>query len=76
MKDRFKNPYFWFGLIGVICSAVNINIESITSWEILYKGILNVLGNPFLLLSVIMAITGVISLYVFYYLIKNIYFVE
>ena len=41
MKDRFKNPYFWFGLIGVICSAVNINIESITSWEILYKDILN-----------------------------------
>ena len=60
MKDRFKNPYFWFGIIGVICSAVNINIESITSWEILYKDILNILGNPFLLLSVIMAITGVI----------------
>ena len=39
---------------------MNINIESITSWEILYKDILNVLGNPFLLLSVIMAITGVI----------------
>ena len=60
MNNRFKNPYFWFGLVGVICSAVNINIESITSWEILYQDILNILGNPFLLLSVIMAITGVI----------------
>ena len=59
MNNRFKNPYFWFGLAGVICAAANISIESLTSWEILYENLMNILANPFLLGSVIVAVVGV-----------------
>ena len=59
MNNRFKNPYFWFGLVGVICAAANISFESLTSWEILYEDLMNILANPFLLGSVIVAVVGV-----------------
>ena len=59
LQDRFKNPYFWLGLIGVIFSAAGISLESLTNWGLLWQGILSILGNPFLLLSVIAAILGV-----------------
>ena len=59
MNNRFKNPYFWFGLAGVICTAANISFESLTSWEILYENLMNILANPFLLGSVIVAVVGV-----------------
>ena len=59
MNNRFKNPYFWFGLAGVICAAANISFESLTSWEILYENLMNILANPFLLGSVIVAVVGV-----------------
>lgn len=59
IKDRLKNPYFVIGLAGVIFSAAGIDFESLTNWSILWHNILNILGNPFLLASVIVAIIGV-----------------
>lgn len=59
MNNRFKNPYFWFGLAGIICAAANISFESLTSWEILYENLMNIFANPFLLGSVIVAVVGV-----------------
>ena len=59
MNNRFKNPYFWFGIAGIICAAANISFESLTSWEILYENLMNILANPFLLGSVIVAVVGV-----------------
>ena len=59
LKSRFENPYFIIGLIGVIFSAAGIDFESLTNWSILWHNILNILGNPFLLASVIVAIIGV-----------------
>lgn len=59
IQERFKNPYFVIGLAGVIFSAAGIDFESLTNWSILWHNILNILGNPFLLASVIVAIIGV-----------------
>ena len=59
IKDRFKNPYFILGLLGVIFSAANINVETLTSWHLLWQGVINILGNPFLLASVTAAVLGV-----------------
>lgn len=59
MNNRFKNPYFWIGLIGIMFSAAGIDLKTLTSWDILLTNIINILNNPFLLISVIMAITGV-----------------
>lgn len=59
MNNRYKNVYFWIGIIGVIFSAAGVNIEMLTSWPILFESILGILGNPFLLMSVIAAIVGI-----------------
>lgn len=61
MKQRMKNPYFWIGLLGIIFTASNINPTSITSWNILFNNFMEILNNPYMLGSVIMAIIGVVS---------------
>ena len=33
-KVRLKNPYFWFGLVAIILTAVGAEPEIFTSWEI------------------------------------------
>lgn len=59
-KARGKNPYFWFGLLGVVMTAMDIKPEMLTDWSMVLKQIQNLLENPFLLGSVIFAVTGVI----------------
>ena len=59
IKDRFKNPFFILGLFGIIFSAAGVNVETLTNWSLLWESILGILGNPFLLASVIAAVLGV-----------------
>lgn len=58
-KDRFKNPYFWFGLLGVFFTATGIDETTLTSWDILAHKLMDFINNPFLVLSVASALTGV-----------------
>lgn len=60
-KVRFKNPYFWIGLIAVILAAIGVSPESLTSWSILWNQILELLNNPFAIGCVIVAIIGYIN---------------
>ncbi|WP_312071771.1 phage holin [Anaerotignum propionicum] len=60
-KVRFKNPYFWIGLFGVIMATIGAKPEDFTSWALVLEEIKNVLGNPFLLFSVILAVIGVVT---------------
>lgn len=59
--NRFKNPYFWMGLIGIIFSAAGVSLESLTSWDILFENIWRILDSPALLMSVIAAVVGVFN---------------
>lgn len=56
---RFKNPWFWIGLVGVILTAMGVSPESLTSWPILVGQVKALLANPFMLGSVCIAILGV-----------------
>ena len=56
---RFKNIFFWLGLIGVIFSAAKIDIQTMTSWGLLIDALTSIVMNPFMLLSVIAAIVGI-----------------
>lgn len=56
---RFKNPWFWVGILGVIFTAMGVSPESITSWEILKTQIFDLLNNPYMLFSVFVAVLGV-----------------
>ena len=58
-KDRFKNPWFWVGLLGVILTATGMNPEMFTSWGALWDAIMDVLRNPFLLGTAFLAVLGV-----------------
>lgn len=59
-KLRAKNPYFWFGLLGVILTAMGAKPEMFTSWNILTEQIKLLIDNPFMLFSVLIAVTGVL----------------
>lgn len=59
MKNRFKNPYFWLGLGGVIFSAAGIDFKTLTSWTLLGDALLSILANPVAVVAVAAAIIGV-----------------
>ena len=57
--DRFRNPWFWVGLVGVVLTATGMKADMFTSWGILMQAILDVLKNPFLLGTTALAVLGV-----------------
>ena len=56
---RFKNPWFWVGLVGVILSAMGVSPDMFTSWSSVWDAIVNLVSNPFMLGCVILAVLGV-----------------
>lgn len=56
---RFKNPWFWVGLVGAILSAMGVSPDMFTSWSAVWEAIVNLVSNPFMLGSVAMAVLGV-----------------
>lgn len=56
---RFKNPWFWVGIGGVILSAMGVSPELFTSWGAVWEAVVGLVKNPFMLFSVILAVLGV-----------------
>ena len=56
---RFKNPWFWVGLGGVILSAMGVSPEMLTSWGAVWEAVVNLFRNPFMLVSAVLAVQGV-----------------
>ena len=56
---RFKNPWFWVGIGGVIMSAMGVSPEMFTSWSAVLEAVVNLFSNPFMLVSVVLAVLGV-----------------
>ena len=56
---RFKNPWFWVGLIGVILSAMGVSPEMFTSWSAVADAAKQLVGNPYMVGCVILAVLGV-----------------
>lgn len=61
IKKRVVNPYFWLGVGGVVLTAIHVTPETFTSWSILSEKVIDVLSNPYMLGSVIVAIFGVLN---------------
>ncbi|KGJ48067.1 phage phi LC3 family holin [Clostridium sp. NCR] len=59
MKNRFKNPYFWLGLVGVIFSSAGVDFNTLISWNLLGEALLSILSNPVALVAVTAALIGV-----------------
>ena len=56
---RFKNPWFWVGLCGTILTAMGVSPEMFTSWGAVWEAVVNLFNNPFMLVSVFLAVLGV-----------------
>ena len=56
---RFKNPWFWVGLCGTILAAMGVSPEMFTSWDAAWEAVVNMVGNPYMLVSVVLAVLGV-----------------
>ena len=61
ISERLKNPWFWVGLGGVILTAMGVNPEMFTSWGAVKEQVLALVGNPFMLVSVLLAVLGVFA---------------
>lgn len=55
---RFKNPWFWLGLIGLFFTAIGVNPETLTSWAALRQALVDFIGNPFLIGTAAIALLG------------------
>lgn len=56
---RFKNPWFWVGLCGTILAAMGVSPEMFTSWGAVWEAVVNMVSNPYMLVSVVLAVLGV-----------------
>ena len=56
---RFKNPWFWVGLCGTALTAMGVSPEMFTSWGAVWEAVVNLINNPFMLVSVVLAVLGV-----------------
>ena len=56
---RFKNPWFWVGLCGTILAAMGVSPEMFTSWDAVWEAVVNMVSNPYMLVSVALAVLGV-----------------
>lgn len=56
---RFKNPWFWVGLVGIVLSAMGVSPDMFTSWGAVWDAIVNLFRNPFMLGCVGLSVLGV-----------------
>lgn len=59
MNNKFKNPYFWLSIIGVIFGASGVDINTLTSWPLLLESLKSIVYNPICMLAVFTALLGV-----------------
>ena len=66
MKDflknpKFKNPWFWLGLVSIIFGSAGVDMNTLTSWNALGQAVLAILQNPVAVMAVIGGILGVFN---------------
>lgn len=59
MKEKFKNPYFWLSTIALIFSASGVDFNQLTSWTLLGRALIGIIGNPVSVVAVITAFLGI-----------------
>lgn len=58
---RFKNFWFWVGIIGVVLAAMGVSPEMLTSWGAVADAFIALVKNPYMIASVVMAVAGVLT---------------
>ena len=60
-RVRFRNPYFWIGLIGILLMSIGVETSMLTSWELVFDNIVELIKNPFMIGSTFVALWGYIQ---------------
>ena len=58
---KFKNPYFYLGIVAVVFSAAGVDIATLSSWPLLAAALLSIVNSPFTLLCVIFALLAMFN---------------
>ena len=58
-NSKFRNPYFWLSVFGLVFSASGVDFNELTSWNLLCEALLGILNNPVAIVSVITAMIGI-----------------
>lgn len=56
---RFKNPWFWVGVVSIALTAIGLDPSTPTSWEAVKDSVMAVLSNPFQLGTMALAVLAV-----------------
>ena len=59
IKVRMKNPWFWVSLGGIVLTAMGVSADTFTSWAAVIEQGKALVSNPFMLVSVALAVLGV-----------------
>ena len=60
-NPKFKNPWFWLGLVSIIFGSAGVDVNTLTSWSALGQAVLGILQNPVAVMAVIGGILGVFN---------------
>ena len=58
-NPKLRNPYFYISVIGLIFASVGVDFNTLTSWKLLGKALLDILNNPVSTLAVITTLVGI-----------------
>lgn len=58
---RIRNPNFWIGLIGIFMMAMGVDASMLTSWQIVIDNLIELIKNPFMIGSVLLALWGYVQ---------------
>lgn len=61
IKARAKNYIVYIGILGVVLASVNVDINSLTSWQIVVEVAKDIIFNPVKLIGFTGAIAGVLA---------------
>lgn len=56
---RMKNPWFWIGVASIALTAIGVDPSLFTSWGAVKDAVLDVLSNPFQLVTMVLAVLAV-----------------
>lgn len=58
---RYKNIWFWIGLVGVALTAMGIDASTLTTWDSVIQMFKDLISNPFLIGTTALAVIGVFN---------------
>mgnify|MGYP000986447908 FL=1 len=57
--ERYKNPWFWVGIGGIVLTSLQVEASTLTTWASVGELIIKTASKPFLLGPTAMAVLGV-----------------